>query len=62
MSQSLTTRDFHEIELTKKNKRKIFLRTPKNKECGYLLGGDLDYPSNIHEKTENFTFLLDEKR
>ena len=64
MSQNLPTGGFDEIELTKKidrNLLKTILRTAGKKNSGYFLERDLEYPCNIHEKTNYFRFPPDKK-
>ena len=60
MSQYLPTGDFHEIKVTRSNLKTI-LRTPDNDEHGFLIECDLEYPSNVHEKTKYFPFLPEQK-
>ena len=56
MSQYLPTGDFREIKVTRSS-LKTNLRTPDNDEHGFLIECDLEYPSNILEKTKQFPFL-----
>ena len=56
MSQYLPTGDFREIKVTRSSLKTI-LRTPGNDEHGFLIECDLEYPSNIHEKTKLFPVL-----
>ena len=60
MSQYLPTGDFREIKVTRSNIKSI-LRTPDIDEHGFLIECDLEYPSNIHEKTNYFPFLPEKK-
>ena len=60
MSQYLPTGDFCEIKVSRSTVKTI-LRTPDNDEHGFLIECDLEYPSNIHEKTKHFPFLPDKK-
>ena len=60
MSQYLPTGDFREVKVTRSNLKSI-LRTPDNDEHGFLIECDLEYPSDIHEKTKLFPFLLEKK-
>ena len=60
MSQYLPTGDFSEIKVTKSSLKSI-LRTPDNNEHGFLIECDLEYPSNIHEKTKYYPFLPEKK-
>ena len=55
MSQYLPNGDFRENKVTRIS-FKTSLRTPDNAEYGFLIECDLEYPSNIHEKTKNFPF------
>ena len=51
MSNCLPTGEFHAIEITKRNQRriyKIFLLIPDKINCGYLLECDLEFPSIQH--------------
>ena len=61
MSQYLPTGDFREIKVTRSCLKSI-LRTPDNNERGCLIECDLEYPSNIHEKTKLFPFLPEKKK
>ena len=60
MSQYLPTGVFREIKNTKSSLKSI-LRTPDNNEHGFLIECDLQYPSNIHEKTKYFPFFPEKK-
>ena len=60
MSQYLPTGDFREIKVTRSSLKTI-LRSPNNYEHGFLIECDLEYPSNIHEKTKHFPFLPEKK-
>ena len=60
MSQYLLTEDFCEIKVTRSNIKTI-LRTPDNIEHGFLIECDLEYTSNLHEKTKYFPFLPEKK-
>ena len=55
MSQYLPTATFHAIDFTKRNERNLMKtssRTPNNEEREYFLESDLEYLSNVHEKTK----------
>ena len=69
MSQFLLTGDFHEIDLAKKknlgfgysslsnhNLSRTISRNPYDNEGGVFLECDLEYPSNIQEKTKHLPF------
>ena len=60
VSQYLPTGDSREIKVTRSNIKSI-LRTPDNYEHGFLIECDLEYPSNIHERTKHFPFLPEKK-
>ena len=60
MSQYLQRGDFREVKVTRSDLKSI-LRTPDKDEHGFLIVSDLGYPSSIHEKTNYFPFLPDEK-
>ena len=55
MSQYLPAGVFREIKVTRSSVKTI-LKTPDNDEHGFLIEGDLEYPSSIHEKTKYFPF------
>ena len=61
MSQYLPTGDFREIKVTKSSSKTI-LRTPDKVEHGVLIECDLEYPSSIQKKTNNFPFLPEKKQ
>ena len=60
MSQYLPTGNFREIKVTRKSLKTI-LKSPDKDKHGFLIEGDLEYPSNIHEKTKHFPFLPEKK-
>ena len=65
MSKHLPTRDFHEIEFTKKIERillKTSSRTPNIHKCGNLIRCYIEYPPKVHEKTIYFPFLSGKKK
>ena len=67
MSQYLPTGDFRKIKFLENDdyehdsvlmdeNKKYILSTPDDNEYGYFIEGDLEYPAEITEKTENFPF------
>ena len=65
-SQYLPSRDFHEIENTKKiNERnlvKSVLRSPDNKKCGHLLECHSEHASNKLGKANYFPISSEKKQ
>ena len=60
VSRYLPTGDFYEVKVTRISLKTIS-RTPDDDEHGFFKGCDLEYPSSIHEKTNNFPFFPDKK-
>ena len=64
MSQFLPKGDLYEVELTKKNEWNSFktvFRTLDRNNCEVLKECDWEYPSNILEKSKDFSVLRDKQ-